>query len=130
MSQPQSNRVRVATEQGVLVLTVLDTEMREERTCAAIRQEFLDAVTKSGSKKIVVDFANVSFLSTVAFRPLLSLRRLAHEAKARLVLCNLSELVAEVFHATRLLAPGGSGTAPFEAQPDVASAVAYLNSTS
>ncbi|HEV3118229.1 MAG TPA: STAS domain-containing protein [Gemmataceae bacterium] len=127
MSQPQHPHVRAGTEQGVLVLTFLDKELRDEPQCAMIRQEFHDALTRSGDRKIVVDFRNVQFVSSVAFRPLLSLRRLVHDTGARLVLCNLSEMVADVFQATRLLASTQAAAAPFEAKTDLPSAIAYLN---
>src|SRR6266404_2715255 len=119
--------VQVSTERGVLVLTFVDKELRDEQQCNAIRQEFHDAVTSTGAKKIVVDFHNVTFTCSVAFRPLLSLRRLVHDTGARLVLCGLSELVAEVFQATRLLVSSHASTAPFEARPDLTSAIAHLN---
>src|SRR5207245_2416840 len=127
MTPSPSPHVKVTTEQGVLILTLLDKELRTETQCAAVREVFLDAVKQAGAKKVVVDFRFVHFLSSVAFRPLLSLRRLVHETAARLVLCGLSEMVAEVFHATRLLISTHATAAPFEEKPDVAAAIAYLN---
>ena len=44
MSENSTQHVEVAAEQGVLILTLLDRELRDERQCAAIRQEFLAAV--------------------------------------------------------------------------------------
>jgi anti-anti-sigma factor len=123
----QPAHVQATTQQGVLVLTFSDKELRDESQCAMIRQEFHDAVKRSAVKKIIVDFGKVQFAASVAFRPLLSLRRLVHENGARLVLCGLSELVAEVFQATRLLASPHAAAAPFEAKPDLVSAIAYLN---
>lgn len=85
MAGNMGQHVDVAMEQGVLVLTLLDRELRDEQQCAAIRREFLTAVNEEGAGKIAVDFRNVTFVASVGFRPPLSLRRLAHDTGARLV---------------------------------------------
>jgi len=115
------------TEQDILVLTITDKHLRDEKPCAELRGELLASLAETGAKKVVVDLGQVEVVSSVAFRPLLSLRRAVEDAGARMVLCNLSEMVAEVFHVTRLLISGKSSVAPFEAKPDVASAIAFLN---
>src|SRR5262249_38900556 len=127
MAGNAGQHVDVAMEEGVLVLTLLDRELRDEQQCAAIRREFLTAVNETGARKIAVDFRNVAFVASVGFRPLLSLRRLAHDTGGRLVLCSLTEYVQEVFQATHLIVSQQTAGAPFEARPDLVSAIAYLN---
>jgi anti-anti-sigma factor len=102
----------------------VDNRLWDEKPCAELRNELIAAVAETGAKKIVLDMSNVESVSSVAFRPLLSLRRVVEDSGARMVLCGLSELVAEVFHATRLLISGHSSVAPFEARPDLPSALA------
>jgi anti-anti-sigma regulatory factor len=53
----------------------------------------------------------------------LALRKKLKEVGGRLVLCNLSPVVVEMFQTTRLI---GSAGAFFEVQPDVDAAVASL----
>jgi len=125
---PTSYRhLTVRTEQGVLILAITEPQLTGEELCADVRGELLDAVTKTGARRIVVDLQQVQYVSSVAFRPFLSLSRLARDSGARLVLCNLSKLVAEIFHATRLLITSHSSTAPFQEQPSVAAAIAFLS---
>lgn len=119
--------VQSAVQDGCLVLTLKDAQVRGDPMAEAIRLEFLNAVDQTGCKKVAVDLGNVELITTVAFRPLLSLRRRLHERDGKMVLCGLSPLVAEVFRVTRLISSSGSSTAPFEAQPDTPSALAYLN---
>jgi anti-anti-sigma factor len=114
-------------EQGVLILTITDRELTGEDLCAALRQELLDAVTESGARRIVVDFQHVKYVASVAFRPLLSLRRQVHDTGARMALCNLSRVVAEVFYATGVLINSRSAARLFEEEIDVAAAIASLN---
>jgi anti-anti-sigma factor len=125
MNAPHYHWISFRTEEGILVVTITAPEMRGEELCAAIREELLRAVTGSGAKKVVLDFSKVTLVASVAFRPLLSLRRLMQETGGQMVVCALSPLVAEVFYATRLLIHSRA-EAPFESQPDIPAAVASL----
>ena len=120
------SHVTARTESGVLVLTIMEKRLTGEDLCDAIREELLDAVQQETSKAIV-DFQHVEYVSSVAFRALLSLRRRLHDTEGRLVLCNLSPLVAEVFNVTRLLINSKSSPSMFEEQPTLAGAIAALN---
>ena len=119
------SHVKARTEAGVLVLTILDQQVTGEEQCLALREELLDAAGQ-GSQKIAVDFQHVEYVSSVAFRPLLSLHRRVHQLEGRLVLCNLQPLVAEIFQATGLLIDSRAPSV-FEEQPTLAAAIASLN---
>jgi anti-anti-sigma factor len=123
---PDSN-VQRAGQDGCLVLTIKEAQVRGDGLAESLRLEFLEAVDQTGCKKVAVDLRNVELITTVAFRPLLSLRRKLHDLDGKLVLCGLSPMVAEVFRVTRLISTGEAGTAPFEAQPDLAAALVHLN---
>jgi hypothetical protein len=69
----------------------------------------------------------VHYLSSAAFRPLLSVRRKLQETGGHLVLCQLSPLITELFQLLRLISTNRAYPATFEVQPDVAGAVAFLN---
>jgi anti-anti-sigma factor len=120
--------IRSRSEQGVLVLSLLDREVTWEDRCADLRDELLDAFGSAGALKVVVDFAAVQYLSSVAFRPLLSLRRKVHDAGAHMVLCNLQPVPNEALQATRLISANPSAVVAFETKADLPAAVAYLNS--
>jgi anti-sigma B factor antagonist len=122
-----NRQLEIRSEGDVLILILQARELRTEEDCAALRQEFMDAIRQSGAKKVVVDFSQVAYLTSAAYRPLLALRRMSHQAGARLVLCNLSEDVATVFYVSRLIARDRPDESPFEEQPDVPAAVTYLN---
>ena len=126
MASSTHSHVTARTESGVLVLTIMEKQLTGEDLCDAIREELVDAV-QQGTSKVIVDFAHVEYVSSVAFRALLSLRRRVQDIEGRLVLCNLSPLVAEVFKVTRLLINSKSSPSMFEEQPTVASAIAALN---
>lgn len=122
MSQPHYRQV----ECTAVVLRLTNAQVEGDPISDALREDLLTAVTGSDAAHVVLDFRSVNYLSSVAFRPLLSLRRKLKERGGRLVLCGMSQPVAEVFHVTRLVSTGGSSAAPFELQPDVPAAVASL----
>ena len=94
-----------------------------------LRDEFLAARRAVGARHVVVDFQQVTYLSSASFRPLLSLLREVRAQSGRLVLCNLQPYVHEVFSATRLISSHGSTPAAFEVQADLTAAIASLTAT-
>ena len=127
MSGPAFQHIESRIKDGVLVLTLTDAQLHGDALAGELRQEVMTAVDQSGSNRIVIDFSPVQYVSSVAFRPLLGLRQRLQGSNGRMILCGMSPLVAEVFHATRLLSTSGSAPAPFEAAPDAAAAVQTLS---
>jgi anti-anti-sigma factor len=128
MPESASQYLQSSVEQGVLVLTLTTRQLQDEKLTEAVLGELLAAIEQSESRKVVIDLQHIKFISSVAFRPLLRVRRLLQEAGGRLVLCGLTSVVGDVFYTTRLVSADGSFAAPFELTADVASAVAHLNS--
>jgi anti-anti-sigma factor len=86
----------------------------------------LDAVGRHGATRVVLDLGGVQYLSSVIFRPLLQLHAKMKETQGRVVICSMTEVVAEVLQLTRMVSSSGAHPAPFEQQPDVAAAIASL----
>jgi anti-anti-sigma factor len=126
MSSVPSKHLNTRTVDGIWVVTLKDAQLHGDALAEAIRQELLDLVTDSGAQKIALDLRKVEYLSSVAFRPLLSLRRKLAETGGHMVLCNVSPQVQEIFQVVRLISTSQSSPAPFDVQLDVAAAVAYL----
>jgi anti-anti-sigma factor len=110
-----------------IVLRIEPSQLVGDIIAEALREEFLMARQRVGARHVVVDFQPVTYLSSASFRPLLSLLREVRAHGGRLVLCNLNPDVHEVFSVTRLISSHGSTPAAFEVQPDVAAAIASLN---
>ncbi len=114
-------------EHGGLVLTIKETHLQEEKLVEGLLQEMNRAVDHYGARRVIVDMNRLKYLSSVAFRPLLALRRKMLEINGRLVLCGLSSVVGDVFYTTRLVDATGKFSAPFEMADDVPAALARLN---
>ena len=109
---------------AVLIILLADDKLQGDELGESLRQEFLEALQSHGLNKVVIDFRNVKYLSTAAFRPLLTLHRKLQETQGRMIFCNLSPETAEVFIVTRLISANRYTTAPFESADDLQGALA------
>ena len=117
-------------EDGVLVLTIVRQQIEGEDLAAGLKQELLAAVARSGLNRVVLDLRNTRYVSSVAFWPLLTLRRQLNDQGGRLLLCGLTGPVHDIFTSTKMITGSGSLNAPFEVAPDRATAVVRLSGVS
>jgi anti-anti-sigma factor len=123
MADTKYEHFRVDTIDGNLILTITDEQVHGDSLADSLRQQMQAVVAAHAAKRIIIDFQNVSYISSAVFRPLLSLRRKLQETGGRMVLCNLRPLVLDVFHVLRLISTSRSYPATFEVQPDVSAAM-------
>ncbi len=127
MAEPPYRHVMARVAENVLVLTITESQLQDEKSADALLHELLDAVSQFAVYKVVIDMQQIKYLSSVAFRPLLRLRSRLQENGGRMILCGLTLLVGDIFYTTKMLSSCGSFAAPFQMEPDVAAAVARLN---
>jgi anti-anti-sigma factor len=127
MPEPRYNHLKTATNQGVLVLTITDPLLLDEEVVDGLHRDLVAAMEHYQPRKVVLNFQNVKYLASVVFRPVISLHRRVQELKGQLLLCGLSNMVAEVFHITGLVSNDPGGAAPLAAEANLAAAVARLN---
>jgi anti-anti-sigma factor len=126
MSDLRYRYLKTGVEQGVLVLTPSPSRLEGDSMAQTLVDDMQAAVALAGADKVVIDLEHVQYLTSANFRPFLALRKHLQEKGGRMMLCNLSPVVLELFEATKLIGSKGSSTVIFEAQPDVAAAVAFL----
>ena len=127
MEKPEYHYLTAKVEQTVLVLTITETRLQEERVAEALFQEMLKAASQIAVRKVVVDMRHLEYMSSVAFRPLLRLRGRLQKSGGRMILCGLTPLVGDIFYTTKMLSPSGSLDAPFQMEVDAAAAIERLN---
>lgn len=125
MLEPQYRHLRTATEKGALVLAITTPLVMDEKVADELRHDILAALDFKPTPKVVLDFSCVKYISSAAFRPVITLQRRVQELKGRLVLCALSTMAAEVFSISGLIGDS-TGGAPFEAELDLRTALARL----
>jgi anti-anti-sigma factor len=125
-TQPKAQLLK-SVNQGVLVLTLQEEQLQGDRLLRALGRELDQALADREVRHVALDFRNVKSLSSAAFRPLLSLRRILEERGGRVAFCHLTPVVAESFRATRMLSTSRSSGTTFEVQPTLAAAVTALS---
>ncbi len=126
MAEPNYRLLDVNAEGDVLVLTITEPQVEGDQVAQELQRELMAAATAANTCKVIIDFRNVRYISSVAFAPLLALRRHLNDSGGRLLLCGLSSMVGDIFYTTKMVSPAGTFTAPFEMQADVPAALAAL----
>lgn len=100
MSDPKS---LILTQEGdITVASFRDASILDAVTIQRIGRELYALVEEDGSRRIILDFADVRFLSSQALGVLLTLRRKADQAKAEVFLAGIRDELARVFKMTNL----------------------------
>jgi anti-anti-sigma factor len=125
-SSPAFDHLRTSTHNDVLVLTFLDAELAADETVHSVRMELLTAVNDPAVHKVVLDLHKVTYLSSAAMRPFLSLKQKMKERGGRVVLCGLAPKLGEVLRVTRLIEQDQGLPGIFESVSDVPAALAQF----
>jgi anti-sigma B factor antagonist len=80
----------------ILVVYFQDISIIDEARITSLGEELLDLI-KNENDKIVVNFENVSFMSSAMIGKLIHFSTRCKEEKAKLRLCNINENVMKVF---------------------------------
>lgn len=84
-------------KEGVLVVRVkgrVDTA-----TASSVEKRLVESINK-GNKQLILDFANVSYLSSTGLRAILVVVKKIKSLSGRLIICNLIPNVRDVFIMT------------------------------
>ena len=110
---------------GVLVITILVERIRDAETSYALRDEILSLIDGATVGHVVFDLRRVTFMGSAGFLAFLAVRR--HLEVGRIVFCNISRPVRDMFEVCRLISKDPSMTAVFEADDTLEAALARLS---
>jgi anti-anti-sigma factor len=119
-------RVTVSQQGDVKILELKIDYLVDYDVADSLTDELIEAVGPQAGAKVVVDMGGIEFLSSVGYSPFINLRSYIRKHDGRLILANMSEMIHEVFDATRLLINPSSPKSLFEYYPSVAEAVEVL----
>jgi anti-sigma B factor antagonist len=99
-----ATRRRIKTNESgpVTVVTFADSKIIDEAEIQEFGQELYELVEREGRKKIVLNFADVEFLSSAALGKLIGFDKRVKQHGAELVLSNIRPEIYEVFAITKL----------------------------
>jgi anti-sigma B factor antagonist len=101
-SMATPRRIKVTESGKVSVITFNDSKIIDESEIQEFGQELYDLVEREGRKKIVLNFANVEFLSSAALGKLIGFDKRVKQHGAELMLSNIRPEIYEVFAITKL----------------------------
>lgn len=101
-SQPRRRRLEVEDIGDVTVVNFTDRKILDEQSIQVIGEQLFSLVDEAGRRKILLNFANVEFLSSAALGKLITLNKKLQAAGGRLILCNIDPQIYEVFEITKL----------------------------
>jgi anti-sigma B factor antagonist len=95
-------KMTVSERDGVMVVTLADQKILDELSISTIGKELNSLVARATSPKLVLNFRNVTNMSSSALGMLITLHKRVREASGQLRLCHIQPNIAEVFQITRL----------------------------
>lgn len=95
-------RIDIEDIDDITVVRFKDKKILDETNIQLIGNQLFGLVDEDGRKKIVLDFANVDYLSSAALGKLISMHKKVSGAKGQLRLCNIQKDILEVFTITKL----------------------------
>ena len=103
MSSPaRRRRLEVEHIGDVTVVNFVDRKILDEQNIQIIGEQLFSLVDEEGSRKLLLNFGNVEYLSSAALAKLITLNKKLQQAGGRLILCNIDPSIYEVFEITKL----------------------------
>ena len=95
-------RLKTTRSDGFIVVELADRRILDEAVISDIAEQLYALVAEDDCPKLVLDFQNVSHMSSGALGMLITLHKRIREKGGDLRLCGISESIYEVFKITRL----------------------------
>jgi len=96
-------RIQVHDTDGIKVVRFPDHQLFDERTVREIADQIAAALPNDGSPiRLVVDFSDVSLISSTFLSKLIMLQRRIDGTRGKLRLCEMSPMIEQVFRTSNL----------------------------
>jgi anti-sigma B factor antagonist len=101
-SQPRRRRLEVEDNGEISIVNFIDRKILDEQNIQKIGEDLFSLVDELGRIKILLNFSNVEYLSSAALGKFITLNKKVNAANGKLILCNISDDIQEVFEITKL----------------------------
>lgn len=95
-------RIEVSKTGDVTVVRFVDRKVLDEESIQELGKELFDLVEVQNRRQLLLNFANVEFISSATLGKLIVLDRKVKTAKGRLRMCQIRPEILEVFRITKL----------------------------
>jgi anti-sigma B factor antagonist len=98
-----TTRIQVNDSEGIKVVRFQDHQLFDERTVREIADQIAEALPNDGSPiRLVVDFSDVSLISSTFLSKLILLQRRIDATRGKLRLCEMTPIIQQVFRTSNL----------------------------
>ena len=101
-TQPRRRRLEVEDIGDITVVNFTDRKILDEQNIQLIGEQLFGLVDQDGTRKMLLNFGNVEYLSSAALGKLITLNKKLQASGGRLILCNIDPQIYEVFEITKL----------------------------
>jgi anti-sigma B factor antagonist len=102
MSQAQRRHLRLESIDGVTVVSFVESKIVSEENIQEVGDQLYSLVDNEGHRQILLNFANVQYLSSAALGKLINLKKKVGAVGGKLKLCCIHPELKVVFKITRL----------------------------
>jgi anti-sigma B factor antagonist len=100
---PPTPRIRIHDVDGIKVIRFNDHQLFDERTVREVAEQISASLPNDGSPiRLILDFTDVSLISSTLLSKLILLQRRIDGTRGRLRLCELSPVLQQVFRTSNL----------------------------
>jgi anti-sigma B factor antagonist len=99
---PRRRRLEVEDNGEITIVNFIDRKILDEQNIQKIGEDLFSLVDELGRKKILLNFNNVEYLSSAALGKFITLNKKVAASKGKLVMCNITDDIYEVFEITKL----------------------------
>lgn len=93
--------LRVTKQNDVAVVSFVTSRILDQSNVQQLGEEFDELVDEHHLKKVVVNFENVSYMSSAVMGKLVALLKKVQAAGGQLMLCNIEDSIYEIFEIMR-----------------------------
>lgn len=97
-----TRKIDIEEVNDVTIARFTDKKILDESNIQIIGNQLFSLIDDDHRKKVVLDFANVEYLSSAALGKLITLDKKVKAAQGELRLCSIRKDILEVFKITRL----------------------------
>lgn len=98
----EKQKMTVVENDNAIIVTLSDQRILDEFSINNIGKQLTNLVDSNKNINLIIDFVNVTNMSSSALGMLITLHKRVREASGQLRLCNIQPTIQEVFKITRL----------------------------
>jgi stage II sporulation protein AA (anti-sigma F factor antagonist) len=100
--EPVESKLKVEHAMGTTFVTLQETHILEENQIKELEESIMPSVEKVSSEKLVLNFADVQFMSSSFLGLLAKIHKRVSEQGGNLALCKVDPSIYKVFEITNL----------------------------